>query len=552
MATAQKGVNPVVLRRGIGIGSGNAESDDEFLFECFVEYPAVEQAMRLSAAGMVLAGRTGSGKTAIMRHIEATAPHSVTLDPFDMAMSYVSNSDALRFLQAIGADLDLLFQVLWKHVLCIEYIRLRFSVENTDKSRNVFQKLVDRFDRDDRRKKALAYLKEWEGKFWITMDQNVKELTESVEKKLHAEIGTDIERFKAGGQYDKRLSVEKKSELVARTRKIVSEEQLAELHGVIDILSSFDNNDQMRAHFILVDQLDERWVDDSVRFRMIRALLQSLRSFRKITNLKVLVSLRSDVLERVVQETSDISFQREKFEDYRIDLRWSKADLRAVVDKRLNLLFKRRYTQDAVSFADIFPASIANKDTFDWMLERTLMRPRDIIAFVNECMDAADGQAQISATALRRAEIEFARKRKDALLQEWRSAFPTLDRLLTLVVKTGRTSFELEELCRDQDGIDDFCLGICSTPKAGQDPMHGHCQSRIDGLTINDFNVVQEAAAILYRVGAIGLKLEAQDRVFYAHLDQPLIAPTVLSRTSRVRLHPMLHAAFNMQDRTTK
>lgn len=552
MAAASKGVNPVVLRRGVGIGSGNAESDDEFLFECFVEYPAVEQAMRLSAAGMVLAGRTGSGKTAIMRHIEATAPHSVTLDPFDMAMSYVSNSDALRFLQAIGADLDLLFQVLWKHVLCIEYIRLRFSVENTDKSRNVFQKLVDRFDRDDRRKKALAYLKEWEGKFWITMDQNVKELTESVEKKLHAEIGTDIERFKAGGQYDKRLSVEKKSELVARTRKIVSEEQLAELHGVIDILSSFDNNDQMRAHFILVDQLDERWVDDSVRFRMIKALLQSLRSFRKITNLKVLVSLRSDVLERVVQETSDISFQREKFEDYRIDLRWSKTDLRALVDMRLNLLFKRRYTQDTVGFADIFPASIANKDTFDWMLERTLMRPRDIIAFVNECMDAADGQAQISVTALRRAEIEFARKRKDALLQEWRSAFPTLDRLLTLVVKTGRTSFELEELCRDQDGIDDFCLGVCSTPKSGQDPMHGYCQSRIDGNAINDFNVVQEAAAILYRVGAIGLKLEAQDRVSYSHLDQPLIAPTVLSRASRVRLHPMLHAAFNMQDRTAK
>jgi hypothetical protein len=35
----------------------------------------------------------------------------------------VSNSDALNFLHAIGADLDLLFQALWKHVLCIEFTR---------------------------------------------------------------------------------------------------------------------------------------------------------------------------------------------------------------------------------------------------------------------------------------------------------------------------------------------------------------------------------------------------------------------------------------------
>jgi energy-coupling factor transporter ATP-binding protein EcfA2 len=101
MAKSQKRTNPVILRRGVGIGSGNAESDDEFLFECFVEHPAVEHARRLTHAGMILAGRTGSGKTAILRHIEGIADHTAALDPFEMAMSYVANSDALRFLQAI-------------------------------------------------------------------------------------------------------------------------------------------------------------------------------------------------------------------------------------------------------------------------------------------------------------------------------------------------------------------------------------------------------------------------------------------------------------------
>src|SRR5260370_35073153 len=54
---------------------------------------------------------------------------------------------------------------------------------------------------------------------------------------------------------------------------------------------------------ILIDKLDEHWVDVSIRFKLIRSLIESLKSFRRISNLKILVALRSDVLERGVQET---------------------------------------------------------------------------------------------------------------------------------------------------------------------------------------------------------------------------------------------------------
>src|ERR1700745_2516376 len=108
-------VNPLVLRAGMTIGRSDAESDDEYLFDCFIHYPPVEQCIRIQSPTMVIAGRTGSGKTAIMRYINRKVELSVEIDPAEMAMSYVSNSDALRFVQAIGGDLDLLFQVLWKH-----------------------------------------------------------------------------------------------------------------------------------------------------------------------------------------------------------------------------------------------------------------------------------------------------------------------------------------------------------------------------------------------------------------------------------------------------
>lgn len=493
---------------------------------------------------MVVAGRTGSGKTAILRYLEQDSRHASAIDPFEMSMSYVSNSDALRFLQAIGADLDLFFQVLWKHVLCIEYIRLRWDVDSSEKSRNIFTKLFDRFAREHRRRKSIEYIRSWEGKFWITMDQNIKEITEAVENKLRVEIGGEIERYKAGGQYDKRISKEKKSEIVMRTRKIISSEQLSELHGVIDMLAMQDDNH--RTFYLTIDKLDERWVDDGVRFRMIKGLMEALRTFRRIKDLKILVALRADIIERVVQETADISFQREKFEDLMVRLAWSKTELKQLVEKRLNNLFKRQYSAALIGFSDIFPQQIGVKLSFDWIIEHTLMRPRDVIALVNECIDASTGQTTVSVTAMRKAETEFARKRKDALVQEWQSAFPSLDDMLILFTSKRKSVFFLLELL---DKIDDFCTTVWSSPKISFDPVWDLSQAYAEGQKKKSIDVLVELAAILYRTGAVGVKISPQDRFVYSHLDQPLIAPQLLSVDSKVRLHPMLHAAYNLQDR---
>ena len=538
--------NPVVLKRGMSIGTGNAESDDEFLFDCFIEYPPVEECTRMTSPAMIIAGRTGEGKTAILRHIESEAEHCLFLDPTEMSMNYVSNSDALRFLTMIGADLDLLFQVLWKHVLCIEFIRLRYGVENTQKSKSIFSRIVDKFSRDERRAKAISYLKEWQGKFWITMDQNIKEITEAYETKLHAELGADIEKFKAGGQYDKRLSTEKKSELVARSRKIINSDQLAELHGIIDMLSVPDG-DQMKEFYILIDRLDERWVDDSVRFRLIKALLETLKSFRKIRNLKILVALRLDVFERVVQETSDIAFQREKFEDNMVRLVWTKKDLKAVVDERIKLLFKRKFTSDCVTFDDVFPNKVSNKDAFDRIAERTLMRPRDVIAFVNEAIDAAAGQATVSNSALRKAEGEFARKRKDALIQEWRSAHPALGKMLNIFARQKKPMIEFKELLEKAE-FEEFALDVCGDPELARDPVAIECQTYVDTKSTDSRKIMQVAVAVMYRTGAVGLKLDTSEAYTYSHLSRPLISPHLVGDNTKIRLHPMLHAAFHVHE----
>src|SRR5271154_7106069 len=102
------------------------------------------------------------------------------------------------------------------------------------------------------------------------------------------------------------------------------------------------------------------WVDTTIRFRLIRALIESLRAFRRITNLKIVVALRTDIVERVMQETRDLSFQREKYDDYFIKMRWTRSLLLDLLRKRIRALFRRQYSpSDVIDFEDLYPTKLA-------------------------------------------------------------------------------------------------------------------------------------------------------------------------------------------------
>lgn len=75
------------------------------------------------------------------------------------------------------------------------------------------------------------------------MDENIKEITAKLESKVNGELSAEIEKFNARAGYSRSLSSEKKSELVARAKRIVNAEQLAELNKVLDLLSSYEAPD---------------------------------------------------------------------------------------------------------------------------------------------------------------------------------------------------------------------------------------------------------------------------------------------------------------------
>ena len=540
--------NPIELRRGLSIGRSDAENDDDFLFDSFVDYPPMQQCTDTHSPAMIIAGRTGAGKTAILRVIKRQQEKVFELDPRELSITYISNSNAIAFADAIGANLDLLFQILWRHILCIEYIKLRYSVTEESRLHSVLTSLRQSFMGQSKKDRALKYLEDYGGQFHLSMDENVKTLTENFESKIQAELKGDIEKFSAGGQYNKRLSEERKTELKRQYDKIVDAKQMQDLHAVINLLGeNTKKNDQVH-YFITIDQLDSKWADTSIRFKLIRALIETLGRFRTITNLKILVALREDVLERVIQENYDVSFQREKYDDYIVRVRWTKSQLKELVDKRIKTLFRKKYSQNEnINFEDIFTHKIKNQSPFDYIVDRTLMRPRDIISFVNECLNNIDTQNKITKETILSAEKLYSLKRKDALLQEWGSALPTLHILLDYISGYRKPLIIISDLC-EKDNFESLLLTLNEVHGVDYDPVYLIAKKTLDNGISDPLKFMQEFVACLYRIGVIGIKLNTESNFIYSHLDQVLINKNEILFDTKIRIHQMLHAAFHLNE----
>lgn len=550
MKKGSKASNRIQFRSDTRIGSVAAEEDDDFLFDCFVDNPAVATAMDLAAPGMILSGRTGSGKTAVLRYIERRSNHVANVNPAELSVNYISNSDVFQFLNDIGADLDLFFQVIWKHVLCVSFIKLRYNINDEGRYKNFMDNIVSSFPIDGTRKRAIEYIQTWGSEFWISMDENVRSITQRYETDIQAEIGIDIHATKSKAGFGRNLSRDQKTEYVRRAQKIINGQQLSDLAKVMDLLSEGHGNPKNGPFYILIDRLDDRWADDTIKFRLIRALIETLRSFRKIRNLKIITALRADVLERAIQENRDAGFQREKYNDYIIDIKWNESQLKELVNRRIGKLYRWKYTSENVTFENIFESKMAQKkDTFSYLIERTLVRPRDIVAFVNECFSAAEGATSVSTKHVLAAEGKYSSDRLAALLDEWRTAFPTLKCVFDFFAQNNST-IQFNEIAT-LEVIEQMALPICTSGEFPNDPMWKLSKDIMDEKQVSSASIIRLAREIfstLYRTGAVGLKRSPTESYIYSYRGEAVIAPASVPIECKLRIHLMLQRALGVAE----
>ena len=128
--------DPICFRRTDNIGYADAESDDLFLTNCFVEIGDLQILRDSEDPRCIVLGRTGSGKTALLKRLVETEPHAYELSPENLSLSYISNSNVIGFFEEAGVQLDLFYKLLWTHVITVELIQRKFDIYNESKKRD--------------------------------------------------------------------------------------------------------------------------------------------------------------------------------------------------------------------------------------------------------------------------------------------------------------------------------------------------------------------------------------------------------------------------------
>ena len=438
-----------VFRNNQNIGAAQAELDARFLDECFVDNGDLDVLLNTQDPRRIIAGRTGAGKSALLSRIEEFEENVIRIKPESLALTYISNSNVINFFTEVGVKMDIFYRLLWRHIFVVEVLKARFNITEETKLGflNALWQIVPKKKQHER---ALEYLKKWGKSFWKETEYRVREVTSTLEKELTGSVsGTLPNVAKLSSSAARKLTEEQREEVIHRAQEVVNRVQIAELSRVIDLLDEVLLSDDKRKYFIIIDKLDEDWVEDRLRFRLIRALIEATLDFSQIRNLKIIVALRNDLLDRVYRYTRDPGFQEEKYRTSTLQIKWSHDQLIELLDRRIDLLVREQYTNQKATYENLLPKKIGKRKTIDYLLDRTLMRPRDIIQFFNACIIASDGNTFISKGNLQEAEGVYSRERLRALADEWNGLYPNLLHLAELL-KRRRETFIVKDISDEE------------------------------------------------------------------------------------------------------
>lgn len=520
------------FRRLDNIGVADADDDRDFLANCFVDTGIVDALRDCSDPRRIVLGRTGSGKTAVLLRLAETTETVLQIRPESLALAYISNSTILNFLMQLNVNLDVFFRLLWRHIFTVEIIKAHFHIEDESSKNKFFEWVVDKF-RDKKHKQALEYLEKWGKSFWEETDYRIKEVTTKLETDVKAAIGANVPPVNLSAETAGKLSEEQKQEITDRAQRVVNDVQIRQLSDVIDLLAEILEDPQER-YYVVIDRLDENWIEDKLRYRLIRALIETSRDFRKVKYGKIIIALRFDLIDRVFRLTRDSGFQEEKYESLFLDVNWSKEQLVEVLDLRINHLVKQRYTKQRVTHKDILPKSAKTLSTIDYILERTMMRPRDVILFFNRCIAEAIDSPKINGQILKEAEGQYSRARLRALADEWHDDYPNLIRFAE-VLKNKKAAFRLDELT--QENCENFCLDFLIEGSIHSDDFSVAAYSLYEGNTsYSDFR--RSIMRVFYRVGLVGLKLQSYETVSWSFSGHRDVSSAEIQPEVRVYIHP--------------
>ena len=536
---------------GFSVGSVAAEND-MLLGPAFLPNAAYAAVVSLEDPRSGLIGRSGTGKTAILEHISDTQDHVIRIDPEALAFRFLGDSLLIRTLRDHGIELDYFYKLLWRHVFVVEVLK-HFFPDGSRRGGAVsllmnlkpFKGKVDR-----ERRRALQYLDEWGASILQVPEERIRQIHQSLEDRITKSLGAHASWSQALG-IEGHLDVEHVSkteieENVRTIKHVVNQIQVEDLNAVRDLLGHEVLSDRQKPCYVLIDDLDRFWVDDQLMYELIRGLILEIYEWRSVANIKFVYALRDNILSKIETDFRSRAYQKEKLEDQRFHMTWQEKELENLIDERLQVLANDQKAHTFPSLRDILPKA-TNKlpSGLNYVLHRTMARPRDIIDFVNRIGSLAIGKERATYNHIKKAEIAYSDSRLTALLDEWRENFAGLDVVVRMLLRGRSASFALDEWT-------ELTLVECFFDRAV--PATGWA-SKIatqleDAVDRGDESVLgnirRTIASCFYEIGAVGLRQGEGATVLWGFADRPVIDDAEISEDCRLVIHPMLHLGLRI------
>ena len=533
-----------IIQRTDSIGTGDAETDHWFLKEAFVDTGVLGILRDTNDAKRIILGRTGSGKTALLQRLAECEENVVTIEPEALSLRHISNSTIIKFFQSLDVHLDIFYQFLWLHVISVELLKYKFGIGSESDKANFFSRLTQQIRPNPAKQKAIKYVEEWGPRFWQETETRVRELTDRMEVQLRNAIGANFAaaRFEADGTCH--LTEEQRLDITQRAKSVIDSVQVNELTNLISLLSEDIFRDPQQKYYIIIDGLDEDWADDVVRYRLIKALIDAIRKFFSVRNVKIIISLRTDLLAKVISATKTTGTQEEKYESMLMDVKWSHRQLEEMLDRRVSILFRRKYTAAAVHLGDILPNNqMEQKSPTEYIISRTFLRPRDVISFFNDCLIEADGKTKITVQDIRGAEKVYSAKRLRYICDEWRSVFPNLQDYIKILEKSF-FRFTVDDI--DYVKIDDFVQASLQEENRCHGPMYPQARRFLDGK-VNRTDLALQLLWYLYRTGVVGVKNDNYSGMRWSFLENWALTFPQITVECRFEVHPGFWSALGVR-----
>lgn len=176
--------------------------------------------------------------------------------------------------------------------------------------------------------------------------------------------------------------------------------------------------------WILIDNLDKSWPVNGASkedILIIRSLMEATRKLqrqlsRNEIECRAIVFIRNDVYEHLLGETPD------KGKDTAIVLDWPDEEVfKLLVHRRMMASTKIERSFDEM-WPMFFESYIRGEHSFAYILGRTMMRPRDLIGFLRQCVSVAvnRGNSKVLEADILQAEKQYSEDQLQGLFDELR------------------------------------------------------------------------------------------------------------------------------------